>query len=51
MTPAGDGRLEVYVNGELIYDRKAAGGGYPNYTDVTQMKMTLMEKAPVLAEA
>ena len=51
MTPAGDGRLEVYLNGELIYDRKQAGGGYPNYTDVGQMKMTAMERAPVLAGA
>ena len=42
--------MEVYVNGELIYDRKQTGG-YPSYTDVTQMKMTLLEKAPVLAEA
>lgn len=43
----GSGRLEVYLNGSLIFDRKAAGK-YPNYTDVSEMKMTIMEKVPAL---
>ncbi|MBI4202626.1 MAG: hypothetical protein HY532_05920 [Chloroflexi bacterium] len=47
LTPVGSGRLEVYLNGSLIFDRKAAGK-YPNYTDVSEMKMTIMEKVPAL---
>ena len=49
LTPVGDGRLEVYVNDDLIFDRKAAGH-YPSMPDVTQMKLAAQEKAPALSE-
>ena len=49
LTPVGDGRLEVYVDGDLIFDRKAAGH-YPSMPDVTQMKLAAQEKAPALSE-
>lgn len=49
LTPVGDGRLEVYVDGDLIFDRKAIGH-YPSMPDVTQMKLTAQEKSPALSE-
>ena len=47
LTPAGQGRLEVYIDGQLIFDRKVAGH-YPSYPDVTQMKMDAKEQIPAI---
>ena len=47
LTPAGQGRLEVYADGALLFDRKEAGH-YPSYPDVTALKMTLRDKVPAL---
>ena len=44
MTPQGAGRLEVYLDGEKIFDRKEDEGGYPNWTKVNELKMIVAEK-------
>ena len=44
MTPQGAGRLEVYLDGEKIFDRKEDEGGYPNWPKVNELKMTVAEK-------
>lgn len=44
MTPEGHGRLEVYLNGEKIFDRKEDEGGYPNLSKVNELKMIVAEK-------
>ena len=44
VTPNGQGRLEVYVDGEKIFDRKEDEGGFPNLTKVNELKMTIAEK-------
>ena len=43
MTPNGNGRLEVYLDGEKIFDRKE-DGGYPDLPKVNELKMTIAEK-------
>ncbi len=43
LTPAGQGRLEVLVDGDKIFDRKT-DGGFPDLNKVTELKMTIAEK-------
>ena len=47
LTPGGSGILEVSIDGTIIFDRDTKGR-YPNYEDVTQMKMDVMELIPTL---
>ncbi len=42
LTPDGRGRLEVYLDGEKIFDRKE--DGFPDLNKVTELKMTIAEK-------
>ena len=50
LTPDGRGRLEVYVDGEKIFDRKE-DGGFPALSKVTELKMTIAEKIFEVEEA
>ncbi len=50
LTPSDKGRLEVYLDGEKIFDRKE-DGGYPNLTRVNQLKMVVAEKIFEVEEA
>ena len=43
MTPSDKGRLEVYLDGEKIFDRKEAGA-FPDLGTVNELKMTVAEK-------
>ena len=38
LIPVGNGRLELYANGEKLYDRKAEGGAYPDMQKVRALK-------------
>ena len=38
LIPVGSGRLEVYANGETLFDRKAEGGVYPDMKRVREIK-------------
>ena len=42
-TPSGQGRLEVYVDGDKVFDRKT-DGGFPDQNKVTELKMIIAEK-------
>ena len=44
LTPAGNGRLEVILDGEVLFDRKAEGGVYPGLDKVRAMKKAVREK-------
>ena len=50
MTPNAGGRLEVYVDGEKIFDR-TEDGGYPDLPKVNELKMTIAEKIFEVEEA
>ena len=44
LTPVHQGRLEVMLNGEKIFDRKADPNGFPNLTKINELKMMVAEK-------
>ncbi len=43
MTPADKGRLEIYLDGEKIFDHFDEGE-YPGYTKVNELKMVIAER-------
>ena len=43
MTPTDKGRLEVYLDGDKIFDRKEAGA-FPDLSMVNELKMIIAEK-------
>jgi hypothetical protein len=43
--------LEVYLDGEKIFDRKDEGGVYPNLTRANELKMVIAEKIFEVEEA
>ncbi len=49
MTPRANGRMEVYVDGEKIFDRKEEGNIYPDLARVRQMKARIQEKLNAVA--
>ncbi len=51
LTPAGGGRLEVYLDGDKIFDRNDEGGVYPNLSRVNELKMEVAEKIFEVDEA
>lgn len=51
LTPVGKGRFEVYVDGELLYDKKALGVSGPNQGDLNELKMTIHERLEKAKEA
>jgi predicted Rdx family selenoprotein len=50
MTPSDKGRLEVYLDGDKIFDRKEAGA-FPDLSKVNELKMAIAEKLFDLEEA
>ena len=50
MTPSDKGRLEVYLDGDKIFDRKEEGA-FPDLGKVNELKMTIAEKIFDLEDA
>jgi predicted Rdx family selenoprotein len=50
MTPSDKGRLEVYLDGNKIFDRKEAGA-FPDLSKVNELKMEIAEKLFELEDA
>ena len=50
VTPSNKGRLEVYLDGEKIFDRKEAGA-FPDLSKVNELKMAIAEKLFEIDEA
>jgi predicted Rdx family selenoprotein len=44
ITPGGHSRMEVYVDGEKIFDRLEEGKIYPDLSRVRQMKARIQAK-------
>ena len=51
LTPAGSGRLEVYLDGDKIYDVKDEDRLLPNLSRVNEIKMVVAERIFDLEEA
>ena len=49
LIPADDGRLEIVLGGEVLFDRKAEGGVYPGLDKVRAMKKIVREKLEQLS--
>ena len=50
MTPSNKGRLEVYLDGDKIFDRKEAGA-FPDLSKVNELKMAIADKLFELEDA
>ncbi len=44
LIPVADGRLEVWAEGEVLFDRKAEGGAYPEMERVRRLKQQIKQK-------
>ena len=44
LIPVADGRLEVSANGEMLFDRKAEGGVYPEMKRVREIKQQIKQR-------
>ena len=51
ISPVGEGRFEVYLDGEVVFDRKAEGGIYPEMHRMREIKGLIREKIQVSATA
>ena len=51
LTPVADERLEVYLDGEVIYDRKAEGRNYPDMRRVRAIRTDIRQKLATMAAA
>ena len=49
LIPVADGRLEVYANGDKLYDRKAEGGAYPDMKRVREIKAEIKRRLEAAA--
>ena len=51
LTPGANGRLEIYLDGEKIFDRKEEDGKYPDLTRVRELRTVIQEKLDSVAAA
>ena len=51
LTPGANGRLEVYLDGEKIFDRKEEDGKYPDLTRVRELRAVIQEKLDAVPAA
>jgi len=48
LIPVGGGRLEVYANGQKLFDRKAEDGAYPEMKRVREIKRQIQQMIDAL---
>ena len=51
LTPGSNGRFEVYLDGEKIFDRKEENNIYPDLGRVRKMKQAIQAKLETVAAA
>ena len=51
LTPGANGRFEVYLDGEKIFDKKEEGNVFPELSRVRKMKEVIKAKLESLAPA
>lgn len=51
LTPGANGRFEVYLDGEKIYDKKEEDNVFPNLARVRELKKVIQEKLDTLETA
>jgi predicted Rdx family selenoprotein len=51
LIPVASGRLEVIADGDVLFDRKAESGVYPEMKRVREIKQQIKQKLQALASA
>jgi predicted Rdx family selenoprotein len=51
LTPGSNGRFEVYLDGEKIYDKKEEDNTFPDLPRVRKMKQVIQEKLDAMSAA
>jgi predicted Rdx family selenoprotein len=51
LTPGANGRFEVYLDGEKIYDKKEEDNVFPNLARIRKLKEVIQAKLDSLATA
>lgn len=51
LTPGANGRLEVYLDGEKIFDKNEEGKKFPDLARVREMKKVIQERLDSLVAA
>ena len=51
LTPGANGRFEVYLDGEKIFDRKEEGNIFPELGRVREMKKVILDKLEAIPAA
>ncbi len=51
LIPVANGRLEVIADGDVLFDRKAEGGAYPEMKRVREIKQQIGQKLQALTSA
>ena len=51
MTPVGGGRLEVYVDGDLVYNNKERGLVGIGLNEINELKMVIRERLETVTSA
>ncbi len=51
LTPGANGRFEVYLDGEKIFDRKEEGNIFPELGRVLEMKKVILAKLEAIPAA
>lgn len=51
LTPGANGRFEVYLDGEKIYDKKEEDNVFPNLARIRELKKVIQEKLDSLETA
>ena len=51
ITPGSNGRIEVRLDGDLIYDKKAEGNTFPELGRIREMKKVIQEKLDTVTAA
>jgi predicted Rdx family selenoprotein len=49
LTPVADGRLEIELDGALLFDRKAEDNVFPNLKRIREVKTSVRDRLPVAA--
>ena len=51
LTPGSNGRMEIYLDGEKIYDKKEADNVFPNLAVIRELKTVIQGKLDTIAAA
>ena len=51
LTPGSNGRFEIYLDGEKIYDKKEDGNKFPDLGTIREVRKTIQEKLDSIPSA